>query len=77
MKKTYKKPMIEFDSFGLSQNIAGDCTAISNQAIMMCAVDYDGMFTLYAANNCDITPAPGDINICYDVPTLEHRVFQS
>ena len=76
MKKTYEKPMIEFDSFGLSQNIASGCSAISNEAIMECAVDFGGPFTYYTSA-CSVTPPPGDNKICYDVPAADGRVFTS
>ena len=60
MKKNYSKPQIMFDSFELSQSIAGACAGVqSDQAPYDCPVDFGGPLTLFAAM-CDITPAPGD-----------------
>ena len=78
MKKTYEKPEIEFDSFELSQSIAGNCAAIAHDEDATCkaTVEY-GPFTFFAWGACPDTPAPGDNSICYDVPALESRVFSS
>ena len=77
MKKNYSKPQIMFDSFELSQSIAGACAGVqSDQAPYDCPVDFGGPLTLFAAM-CDITPAPGDNKVCYDVPSDDSRLFGS
>ncbi len=76
MKKNYEKPEIAFDSFELSQSIAGDCVAISNQDEGTCAVMIGGL-SLLNTNMCMITPPPGDNKICYDVPSDTMKVFVS
>ena len=82
MKKTYNKPQILFDSFELSQAIAGSCEIISNHVRAMCGVDLrdtTGMilFTDKIAA-CTMTPGPGQYDdVCYDAPHDEKNVFSS
>ena len=43
MKKVYEKPMIMFESFSLSTNIAGDCDIpTGTAAYKTCAIDFSG-----------------------------------
>lgn len=77
MKKPYKKPMIIFESFELTANIAAGCAFIAtNSAETMCAVlDPDWGMTIFSdLSVCDMTT--GD-NLCYDVPTADFSVYIS
>ncbi len=78
MKKKYSKPVIIFDSFELSQSIAGTCSTISNAAMYDCPVYYPewdiSVFTLQ--KNCDATPQDYGTP-CYEIPYESHNVFSS
>ncbi len=71
MKKTYEKPMIMFESFASSVNIAGDCEVKTDtQARGMCGIPW-GTGTLFldiAGSDCAgtdeaIDPAVGEAEI--------------
>ena len=78
--KKYTKPMIIFESFTLSTNIAGDCEVKTNMpSNMSCGIDFSGiMLFMNGMDGCEddywITTTPdgegffgsGDNNtICY------------
>ena len=77
MKKTYEKPRIVFDSFELSQSIAGDCELLKgNSAENACPVYVKGTdYTLFAdVGNCYWVPHEP---VCYHVPIDTNNVFSS
>lgn len=81
MKKVYEKPVIIFESFTLSTNIAGDCgTIINNSAREQCAYELrtgEHVFTSQYAI-CTTTEDDGDYNgICYHVPIDTDNLFNS
>lgn len=77
MKKTYVKPMMGFESFELSTNIAQGCVKHSNATPLFCAVDIGGesIFVDDIASGCTYTNP--NIKVCYDVPTAGMNVFTS
>ena len=82
MKKTYSKPLIVFDSFELSQNIAAGCELLyTNQAQYACPVvvaELGSGYTFFASQpSCYATPPGGNDSICYDVPIVDNNVFNS
>lgn len=75
MKKTYEKPMILFEDFSLSTNIAGDCEKrINSPVVDSCAYSVKvGVKTFYfftdAINACTTKDADGEYDgFCYHVP---------
>lgn len=88
MKKIYKKPMIIFEDFSLSANIA-DCVGTSLHALTVC--DQTATFSNY--NSCKFYELGGNVElflttnscgtsaqeggICYDIPNDTLRVFGS
>ena len=80
MKKEYSTPAIDFESFELSQSIAGDCTTISlGPAATICPVQLDdGMVILNdKMMGCAITGPEADDLICYHAPSDDSTVFSS
>ena len=93
MKKVYEKPMIMFESFSLSTNIAGDCDIpTGTAAYKTCAIDFSGTpLFLTTISECvgteenpgiavdpDETGADGRYNtICYHVPAEFLGYFNS
>lgn len=80
MKKVYSKPVIIYDDFRLSANIAAGCADPTNTPSGgMCGVDISGVGTVFTAGvtGCQYTGADGDYSICYDIPTDETRLFNS
>lgn len=80
MKKFYSKPMIEFDSFELTDSIAAGCAYISsNQSPYACPVlDEEFGYTIFTDYGvCDSTPPGGNDSICYHVPTADYSVYTS
>lgn len=80
MKKVYTKPEIFYESFSLSQNIAGDCEEkTNNPSNNACAFDFSGInvFLSSMAGICDgiqVNPdsygGDGEFNgFCYHVFT--------
>lgn len=74
MKKTYVKPMMGFESFELSTNIAQGCSKHSNATPLFCTIDIGGV-TIFTETNCDYTNP--DFKVCYDIPTAGMNVFTS
>lgn len=83
MKRIYSKPEIMFESFTLSENIAGDCSNIvGNASENNCAyIDRSGnyVFTSDLAAICvDIQQADGSNDgICYHNPYDSNNLFNS
>ena len=86
MKKVYTKPEIMFESFTLSENIAGDCEQIySLHALDICGIpDANGVgdtiFNVSASGTDCIVPG-GDSDtyngFCYHIPTETNNLFNS
>lgn len=76
MKKIYEKPLIMFESFTLSTNIAGDCqvktwTPNSGQCAYTYTDEFLGELNLFvsAVDACTTKEDDGEYNgVCYDVP---------
>lgn len=87
MKKTYIKPQIMFESFSVSENIAGDCERIvGNPSKGTCAVVGSGGVAVFtdSMQACDFTPeGMGQTKndewdgFCYHVPTEYNNLFNS
>ena len=75
MKKTYVKPMVSFEGFAFSSNIAGSCGDIigmhtsnscpvygthSGSGTVTTCVFYDGFFTIFAEGNTMCQMGPED-----------------
>ena len=79
MKKNYSTPRIVFDSFELSERIAADCAAYSNQAEYVCPVIIKGYpWTIFMEDSdCDASGPKMYDMVCYDVPPNDDKVFSS
>ena len=81
MKKIYSKPEIMFESFTLSENIAGDCdTRINNSTEDVCAyITRTGLNVFMSSiNACTTHEDDGDYNgICYHNPIDTKNLFHS
>ena len=81
MKKTYTKPLIVYESFKLSTNIAASCTFLGTQSAQYTCPVYDPQFgfNIFAETtvDCDMTPPGGNDSICYDIPIANSNVFSS
>jgi hypothetical protein len=82
MKKEYSKPIVVFESFSMSTNIAGDCeNKIDNQSKGTCAYFSSGgiaLFTAAMVNICDFTASDGKADgFCYHVPEGGPNIFNS
>lgn len=73
MKKTYVKPMMGFESFELSTNIAGTCGKAVGHAEGDC-LPFEGLPNLFLGEYCkqDI-----DNEGCYHNPSDSERLFAS
>lgn len=84
MKKEYFAPEIIFDSFSLSQTIAGvndNCDRnLTNMYSGSCGMEMGEsgrvLFT-FAAAGCDFKAQDGEYGICYHVPMAGNRLFNS
>ena len=68
MKKTYAKPMVSFESFAFSSNIAGGCEFMDNG------------FAIFYSGNGECIQSPQEDNLgdlCYHVSTDASRMFMS
>jgi hypothetical protein len=87
MKKEYSKPIVVFENFSLSTNIAGTCESIvGNPSKGTCAVLGTGgiaVFTSEMSGICFFTPTDmgGEEDkwdgFCYHVPTEYNNLFNS
>ena len=89
MKKTYGKPLVSFESFAFSSNIAAGCGAINgihrdsgceafgtHSDVNTCRFFNDGVM-LFLDHCGGQTPQDGVGDLCYHVPTDSTRVFMS
>ena len=76
MKKNYKKPMIYFESFALSQNIAYGCSLISKGENLP-AYDEETEMTIFSAFPCIQTTPDFTDRVCYHTPTEGWNIFTS
>ena len=83
MKKAYEKPMIVFENFSLSTNIAAGCEVKPDTQANYdsCGVDFSGdiVFTV-SLSGCKDTKIEdsGEYNsICYHVPSDAKNIFIS
>lgn len=87
MKKAYEKPMILFENFSLSTNIAGDCESIVGEhARGICGITVSSGDVIFSGNAvCNSTPGgfygneEEDIwdGFCYHHFDDEHELFNS
>lgn len=78
MKKVYSKPVIIYDDFRLSANIAAGCEVITKiHDRGTCGYqDSFGIIFTDSTQGCDTDPPSGD-KICYDVPFDYNNLFSS
>lgn len=79
MKKSYMKPTLLADNFGMSENISSDCEGIANWSEFNCSVtipDLGWVIYMSAENGCAKTGVGTDL-ICYHNPTDANNVFSS
>ncbi len=83
MKREYTKPLIMFEDFSLSTNIAAGCglkTQLPSPNMEYgCGYQIRGAVVFITeANGCTYVEADGDYNgICYHVPTDDNNLFNS
>lgn len=91
MKKTYEKPMIMFESFASSVNIAGDCEVKTDtQAQGWCGLSWGGEIMFVANSECngDYIFDSGEAEVpygqygpfdkvCYHTPQSYNTLFNS
>ena len=88
MKRTYVKPEVNFESFVMSTNIAGDCEPpfVNNASKGTCAVLGGAglaIFDSQLVSECNATPeSMGGAKdywdgICYHIPDESHNLFNS
>lgn len=86
MRKTYEKPIIVFESFKMSTNIAAGCQLTNvtlSSGVHGCGYQvgdgrFDNTVVFTSAMECMTTEDDGDYNgICYHVPTDGHSLFTS
>lgn len=76
MKKTYVKPMMGFESFELSTNIAGTCGNSVGHAEGQCTV-FPGFDKLFVGEFCDQKIDNDGDKWCYHNPSDSERIFAS
>lgn len=83
MKRSYEKPLVVFESFTMSTNIANDCEKeVNNSTRGACGVKMSDGTTIFIVGEtgCTIPPLSGsdDYNgFCYHAPTEENNLFNS
>ena len=81
MKKTYNKPVIVFESFTMSTNIASGCENPTNlPSVNQCGIDIEGFGNIFMQGmDCVKKIAEGDSfnGICYHTPTEGNNLFTS
>lgn len=86
MKKKYVKPVIIFENFSLSTNIAGDCeSTVGNPSKGTCAVIGTGDIYMFSGTVTQCDYKPEDLGgeedkwngFCYHVPTEYNNLFNS
>lgn len=81
MKKKYSKPLITYEDFCLSENIAGNCEVKTwTPAQYQCPyLTRDGhQVFVTPILGCTTKEADGEYNgVCYHVPVANHTLFNS
>ena len=90
MKKAYIKPVITFEDFAFSSNVAGECGGLvglhgdgcdmhANYSSGETCAFYDNGIALFTKNQECVAHPDGDYlgNLCYHVNTAANRVFKS
>lgn len=80
MKKKYEKPMIWFEDFKMSANIAGNCGRDTGtySDTNSCNYEFGGKYLFTGYSGC-ITKPQDDVDafICYHNPSDDARLFGS
>jgi hypothetical protein len=89
MKKAYAKPVITFEDFAFSSNVAGECggapgihakgtcLAYGLSGSPTTCMFYDNGFTIFG-DSCDFGPDDGNLgNLCYHVSSAANKIFKS
>lgn len=80
MKKIYSKPEIMFESFTLSENIAGDCefkTKLPSKDNCGYEAGRGNVIFISKETGCTYTSPDGYDTICYHVPNDNSELFNS
>ncbi len=79
MKKTYTRPEINFDSFGINSNFASACVyRPDSQTYDSCGYTIHGRTIFVTTNSgCKYVAPDGQYGICYYVPTGDSNIFIS
>lgn len=82
MKKEYEKPVVVFESFSMSTNIAAGCDSIVNTLNRgTCTVNGTGGINIFVdgVTDCNVPVPDGSTNdgLCYHVPTGAYNLFNS
>ena len=79
MKKTYTKPEINFDSFGITTNFASSCEYHPDSSQQYsCGYMIHGRVIFVSDNSgCKYVSPDGQFGICYYIPTGDSNVFIS
>lgn len=79
MKKAYEKPIIVFESFSLSTNIAAGCeftNGLHDQGV--CGYETrNGVVFTTEVTGCKYTQPDDNDTLCYHVPTEDYNIFSS
>ena len=87
MKKGYEKPLVLFENFSRSTDLAAICEKkINTQAQFDCGIPFEGTgdfgfdFTIYsdeAVGICNMEPSGEYDRVCYHVPDESYNLFNS
>lgn len=81
MKKKYIKPIVIFENFSLSTNIAGNCRwIVDNSVPQSCTYTGTGGIIIFMneAQGCSTFEPDGNYDgYCYDVPMENNNLFNS
>ena len=76
MKKTYCKPMVAFESFQMTSNIAGTCVVMGNSGNENSCTYFDSVsgWTFFTNGGCNMNLTE---MFCYHIPTDDTSIFAS
>ena len=81
MKRTYEAPVMCFEDFELSANIAAGCTAIiTGHTQNTCALDFGGQLLFIdrvTACKDPIIDDGSESSFCYHIPIADNKLFNS
>lgn len=85
MKRKYEKPMVLFEDFSMSTNIAGDCKRIVTSSVENDCVDetlvipgpFPQVIFLSTVEGCVFDVEDGYNGFCYHNPTDSNNLFNS